>query len=234
MIKWAIQHKMSTGRPGASSLSCKSSSGHERSRHQAPSWLHTSSTHAGSLLRAAPVCPQRSTPQPTRHSMAVAARYVSRFSPVSDSRLGVTPARSGARKSSGAVCNHYHGMWCLRVRQRTYSTSKPQQQQQRRVGTCCRCGAAGAHSSAPVALRPQRSTSRSVSLRKPLSSSCWYSRSCTASQLQTWCVKLAHTAIQAAWPVGRAQLKLHIASQTPQACACKFESNVARASQPCP
>lgn len=44
---------------------------------------------------------QPSSIQRTKHSRAVAARYVSRFSPVSAKRLGVTPA-AGRRPRAGA------------------------------------------------------------------------------------------------------------------------------------
>ena len=42
----------------------------------------------------------------TRHSMAVAARYVSRFRPVSFSRLGVTPARTCMHRAATTHPSH--------------------------------------------------------------------------------------------------------------------------------
>lgn len=57
--------------------------------------------------------------------MAVAARYVSRFSPVSDSRLGVTPAGGGAAAGAAGVCSLCHGLQTIKGCMSGYTRPSP-------------------------------------------------------------------------------------------------------------
>lgn len=103
----------------------------------------------------------------TRHSMAVAALYVSRFSPLSR-RLGVTPAgRAGARCGQASEDRHSQHPRC-------WQSCGPQLQPRCRPSQLRLCPP----TLPPVALRPQRSTSCSSSLSQPLAVSCLYSSSC--------------------------------------------------------
>lgn len=128
--------------------------------------------HHGSAAAAQWSAPREA--QHTKHSIAVAARYVSRFSPLSDSRLGVTPAAQ--KQLLGSRAGPKHAACRSRGLSGSVVGNSPTSKMERN-GTLFACSPEQ-RQRPPVALRPQRSTSRSVSVSQSLESRRWHSSSC--------------------------------------------------------